>query len=74
MRAYIVVGPTWANPAFLRAFARAIDSGDVVGTSHLMPNYPRPVLWRDGVVIDLLADNPTYGVANAINDRGQRPE
>ena len=33
MRAYIVVGPTNANPAFLSALDRATDSGEVVGTS-----------------------------------------
>ena len=33
IRAYIVVGPTWAKPAFLRAFESARDSGEVVGTS-----------------------------------------
>jgi hypothetical protein len=33
MRANIVVGPTKANPFFLSALDRAIDSGDWVGTS-----------------------------------------
>ena len=51
--------------------ARAINNrGEIVGTSHPLEHYPRPVIWDNGVVTDILGDNPTYGVANAINDKG----
>ncbi|MGE5616069.1 MAG: hypothetical protein ACM3X5_04065 [Bacillota bacterium] len=51
--------------------ARGInDRGQIVGTSNVAQNYPHPVLWDNGRVTDLLADNPAYGVANAINFSG----
>ncbi len=51
--------------------ARAVNNrGDVAGTSHVALNYPHPVAWSNGAVTDLLAGNPAYGVANAINDQG----
>src|SRR5436853_6654357 len=51
--------------------ARAVNNrGDIVGTSNVAPNYSHPVLWSGGAITDLLAGNPTYGVAEAINDQG----
>ena len=51
--------------------ARGVNNrGDVVGTSGVAQYHPHPVLWNHGTVTDLLAGNPAFGVANAINDQG----
>jgi probable HAF family extracellular repeat protein len=52
--------------------ARSVNNrGDVVGTSHVAEFLPHPALWANGLVTDLLAGYPSYGVANAVNDRGE---
>jgi uncharacterized membrane protein len=51
--------------------ARGVNNrGDVVGTYEVAQYYPHPAIWSNGAVTDILADNPTYGVANAVNDSG----
>ena len=51
--------------------ARGVNNrGDVVGTNDVAQYYPHPALWSNGAVTDILAGNPTYGVANAVNDQG----
>ena len=51
--------------------ARGINNrGDIVGTTAVAEHYSHPVIWRNGAVTDILAGNPAYGVANAVNDSG----
>ncbi|HYC38415.1 MAG TPA: hypothetical protein VEC19_18450 [Usitatibacter sp.] len=51
--------------------ARSVNNrGDVAGTNIPFDGYPRPTVWINGMPTDLLGENPTYGVANAINDQG----
>src|SRR5690554_5811770 len=47
MRAYMVVGPTKVKPFFLSAFERAIDSGEVVGTSAKVTGLGVSAGWND---------------------------
>src|ERR1043165_3028033 len=51
--------------------ARAVNNrGDVAGVNEVAQYYPHPAFWSNGTAVDILEGNPTYGVANAINDAG----
>jgi probable HAF family extracellular repeat protein len=51
--------------------ARAINNrGDVAGTIHVETTRPHGAFWSNGVMTDLSAGSPTFGVANEVNDHG----
>ena len=61
-------------PGDNRSIARAINvSGQVVGGSFVFPGPGpfHPVLWQNGTIADLGTLGGTFGIAVAINDRGQ---